>query len=120
MITEHDNVVLKICENYSKDYNIVNNLSGAKHYFGSILPDIILSDKTSKDIRFVIEVITKTEYISQCLQEYNMLKTKPSLYLVVPKEKLKNAKTIAGVIGMSLVRFASYEVVGDKIIIDWK
>jgi hypothetical protein len=132
MITEHDNIVLEICKKYSEDYNIVNNLSGAKHYFGSILPDIILYDKTGEDIRFVIEVITKTESIAQCLQDWNMLKMNLVLYLVnmlkmnlvlylvVPKEKLQNAKTIAGVIGIPLVKFASYEVVGDKIIIDWE
>lgn len=110
----HDRVVNHIAQIFQDTYNVLSNIGTPKHYISSIFPDLILQDKTDNKTRFIIEV-KENGGVALSIQAWKSLPSVPAtLYIVVPKDLLSEAKKVAQIVGLSL-RFGSYTVINDVI-----
>ena len=118
-INEHDQVVRLIFHQFENDYNILSNVGNSQYYIASIFPDLILQDKKDNKPQFIIEV-RKSGGVAQCIQMWKSLPSIPAtLYIIVPKELLSEAKKIAQIVGLS-VRFGSYTILNDDIKVEYE
>jgi len=105
----HDNVVRYICEQNKNRFEVLNNLKNEEVFVGGLFPDIIFKDKATGKLKFILEV-KRNGGIAQCLQQWKTAPvTSAILYIIVPKDELSNAKSIAQVVGIP-VRFGYYEI----------
>lgn len=115
----HDKVVGFIAKQFESDYTVLSNIDKAQYYISSIFPDLILQDKKDNKPRFIIEV-KRNGGVAQCIQSWKSLPSIPAtLYIIVPKELLSEAKKVAQIIGLS-VRFGSYTILNDDITVDYE
>lgn len=108
-MNEHDAVVRYICEINQSRYTVLHNLEGEENNVAGIFPDIMLQDKGSKSLIFIIEV-KKNGNIAPCIQQWKTVEKIPAfLYIIVPEKDLSTAKSVAQVVGLT-VKFGSYSV----------
>ena len=70
-------------------------------------------------IQFIIEV-KKNGGVAQCIQAWKSLPSVPAtLYIVVPKELLSEAKKVAQIVGLS-TRFGSYTISNDDVKVEYE
>lgn len=114
IINEHDKVVKYLEKSFSNSYTVCSNLGKEEYFISSIFPDLILKNKQTGTIMFIIEV-KKNGEVAKCLQQWKTVNNIPAiLYLFVPALELSNAKAVAQAIGIQ-VKFGSYEFVEDEI-----
>ncbi|TAL62568.1 MAG: hypothetical protein EPN85_02425 [Bacteroidetes bacterium] len=108
---EHDKIVKNLVDKFSAKYNVLSNLDKEQNFIANIFPDLILSDKATNRIMYIIEV-KRNGGIANCIQQWKNMKAIPAtLYMIVPDSDLANAKSIAQVIGLQ-IRFGSYSFDG--------
>lgn len=116
---EHTAVIRTLCESNKERFKVLCNLETASHHIAGLFPDIILQDKNSENVLFIIEV-RKNGEIATCLQQWKTVPNIPAvLYIIVPESDLLNAKAIAQVIGLQ-VKFGSYKTANGVITVTYE
>ncbi|WP_203293507.1 hypothetical protein [Luteirhabdus pelagi] len=109
----HDNVI-KSAQRFlnNTDFDIYTNPGGQKNAgIGNLYPDIILTDKNKKTVKFFIEVetaesINLNEATSQWKKYANGIQA--SFYLLVPRNYRELANRLCKQVGIS-VRFGTFD-----------
>jgi hypothetical protein len=118
-LSTHDRVVNHIAQSFQGTYTVLSNIGTPKHYISSIFPDLIMQDKADNKTRFIIEV-KENGGVALCIQAWKSQPSIPAtLYIVVPKDLLSEAKKVAQIVGLS-ARFGSYTVTNDEIKVDFE
>ncbi len=109
----HDRVIAEAVKVLNqKDFDIYTNPGSEKNaWIGDNYPDIIMTQKGTSDIKFIIEVETSDsvnmhEAETQWKKYANEIKT--TFYLLVPESFAFKAKQLAGQVGIN-VRFATFD-----------
>ncbi len=112
--TLHDNVINSASRFINtKDYDIYVNPSSQKNAgIGELYPDIILTDKGNKTVKFIIEVETTDsinlfEATNQWKEYANRIQA--SFYILIPLDHKIKTEQLCKQVGIS-VRFGTYEV----------
>ena len=97
-------------------FRVIDNTGTDKRIVGGQFPDIIFlqtEPPPNDNILFVLKIETNPTIDS--VSEWKSLSAVPSVfYIVVPKDKLDDAKKLAAATGVN-ARFAWYEVEGEKL-----
>lgn len=107
------------------DYDMYTNPGSFKNAgIGNMYPDIILTTKNSKTIKFVIEVETSESItLSEAQNQWKKYATgiNASFYLLVPINSRQKASQLCKQVGIS-VRFATFQtdVYGNIVNINWE
>lgn len=112
-LEEIKSVVFYIENTMKERFQVLSNVDIEQFHIGDKYPDLILLDKESRKPRFAIEV-SKNGQISSSLEKWKNISIPATLYLIVPKQDLENAKNISSVIGVN-TRFGYYTIHEDKI-----
>lgn len=120
----HDKVVCDIVSHLNTEtYDVYINPGQEKNAgIGDNYPDIILTEKSSTTVRFIMEVET-VESVSQeeAMRQWKKYVSEISatFYLVVPVSSLKKAKDLCQREGIN-ARFTTYSVDGNTITYDFQ
>jgi len=102
-------VVQQIEKILSDRFKILCNVDTPQYYIGGLFPDVIVMDKATDKILFAIEV-KKSGQLPNCILQWKNLSSLPAtLYIVVPKAELNNAKGIAAINGLK-AKFGYYTI----------
>lgn len=116
-MTEREKVINFIKKQYEDRFRVFDNLGTDKKIVGGQFPDIIFMQQEpppNNNILFVLKVETNNNLVDN-VSEWKALGNTPSVfYLVVPKNKLDEAKKLANATGTK-ARFAWYEIENDKV-----
>ncbi len=116
-MNEREQVVSFIRKQYENRFRVFDNLGTEKKIVGGQFPDIIFMQKEpppNNNILFVLKVETNENLIDN-VSEWKSLSSTPSVfYLVVPKNKLDEAKKLANATETK-ARFAWYEIENNKV-----
>lgn len=119
-MTENEirNIVIKnIKQQYKDRFRVFDNTGDDKKVIAGQFPDVLFMQKEpppNTNILFVLKVETGENLLDK-IAEWKALGSTPSvLYIVIPKDKLDDAKKIASLTGVR-TRFAWYELDEDKI-----
>lgn len=120
-MTERDikaKLIAAILDKYKDRFRIFDNTGDDKKVVAGQFPDVIFMQQVpppNNNILFIMKVENKDTNLFDSVSEWKDLSTSPSvLYIVVPKEKLDDAKKLAARIGIR-PRFASYEIAGENV-----
>lgn len=120
----HDKVVHDIVSHLNTEtYDVYINPGQEKNAgIGDNYPDVILTDKNSTTVKFIMEVET-VESVSQeeALRQWKKYVTEinATFYLVVPISSLKKAKELCQREGIN-ARFTTFSINGDVINFDFQ
>lgn len=94
----------------------LNDPNNPTHFVGdAIFPDVILRDKDSNEVRFVIEVKKNGDFANS-LNDIKALAELPfTIYVIVPLKDIQNARRIAELSRLS-IKLGFYEIVDDKVV----
>ena len=108
--TEKEQVVKRIVEQLSDTFNVnFNPKDNPTHHIAGSFPDVILANKESGDIDFVIEIKKNGDIANDAQKLKELSHLSSTLYILVPQSELKNAKLVADLNGIK-ARFAWYEL----------
>lgn len=116
----HDRIISEVANVLNqKDFDIYTNPGQEKNAgIGDNFPDVIMVEKGTKTVRFILEIeteesITQNEANSQWKKYSNEINA--TLYLVIPKQFLKKASSLCqqNVIN---VRFITYSINTNNVI----
>lgn len=110
-------VIARIQADLGNRFRVVDNTGEDKKVIGGQFPDILLYGKdpsVEQTLLFIMKVENGAPLIDS-LSSWKELGSSPiGFYIVVPKEKLDDAKRLGGAIGVK-ARFAWYEVANEKV-----
>ena len=109
-------VIARIKIDQSGRFLVADNTGADKKIIAGQFPDVILYKKEplQDEVLFIMKVENGSELIDS-LPQWKELGNAPSaFYIVVPKDKLDEAKKLADATGVK-ARFAWYEVVGGEV-----
>ena len=122
----HDNVIYSARRFLNdREFDIYTNPGNKKNAgIGNLYPDIILTDKNEKTVKFFIEVETSDSInISEATNQWKRYANniRASFYLLVPLRLKSKANLLCKQVGIS-VRFGTYEVDynGNILNINWE
>jgi hypothetical protein len=110
----HDRVIDEVVKHLNKtDFDIYTNPGSIKNAkIGDNYPDVIMTDKGTKTVKFIIEVET-ADTVNQNEAENQWLKysreISATFYLMIPLNSKSNAQLLCNRFGMN-VRYATYQV----------
>lgn len=112
---EHNIVVNYIRDDLEKRFNVLVNVGGTQRWFiGEMIPDLIVKEKGGDRVLFVIEVKSGQNFATEINQLKNYGNFPGILYLIVPQDKVAEAKYLATVSGIK-ARFGYYQVQDGKV-----
>lgn len=118
MSTIRSKVIARIQTDQSGRFRVVDNTGADKKIIAGQFPDVILFKKVpplNDEVLFIMKIENGGELVDS-VSQWKELGNAPSIfYIVVPKNKLDEAKKLAGAIGVK-ARFAWYEVSNDEVI----
>lgn len=116
----HDRLISEIVNVLNqKDFDIYTNPGQEKNAgIGNNFPDVIMVEKGTKTVRFILEIeteesVTKDEANSQWKKYSDEIEG--TFYIVVPKNLLIKATQISQQIGIN-VRFATYSIDSNNVV----
>ena len=119
-MNSHDRIISEIAKVLDqKKFDIYTNPGQEKNAgIGDNFPDVIVVEKGTKTVRFILEIeteksITLNEANSQWKKYSNEINA--TFYLVVPKNLLIKATQISQQVGIN-VRFATYSIDGNNVV----
>lgn len=117
----HDRVISELVKVLNqKDYDIYTNPGqDNKYHIGDNYPDLLMTRKGDRTVRFILEVETQESVIiDEALSQWKKyaLEIKSTFYLVVPVNSLKRAQELCQQVGIN-VRYATYSVGPDMSIV---
>lgn len=107
--SEQFNVAQRIREQFAPRFDVLVNSDAEEHFIGQMFPDVILLDKQTKNPLFIIE-IKRNGTTAACMKQWKSQPHIPAtLYMVVPKTELENAKSMSAYLGLN-TRFGYYSI----------
>lgn len=108
----HDRVIIEITNVLNqKDFDIYTNPGQEKNAgIGNNFPDVIMTEKGTTKVRFILEVETEASVTwEEAINQWKKYSTEinATFYLVVPQQLLNKAIVLCQQAGIN-VRFASY------------
>ena len=115
--SEQYKVAQKIQDMFKNVYDVLLNIDNEEHFVGTVFPDIVLVDIKLKTPLFIID-IRKNGDIGNCFQQWKTRGHIPvTLYIIVPKQDIGNAKSIAAITGVN-AKFGSYTLNENAEVVD--
>ncbi len=115
-------IIKAIVDQFSGRFRVFDNTGDDKKVIAGQFPDVIImrpEPPVNQDILFVMRVDDGTDLISS-VSEWKSLGATPSvLYIVIPKDKLDDAKKLASATGVR-ARFAPYTIGANKVSIRYE
>lgn len=110
-------IIAFVQKQFSKRFRVIDNTGTDKKVVAGQFPDIIFmrpEPPPNSDIMFVMKIEMGSKLVDS-VSEWQALGGAPSvLYVVVPSEKLDEAKKLASATNVR-ARFASYEMDSDEV-----
>ncbi|MCK5319863.1 hypothetical protein KAJ61_00555 [Candidatus Parcubacteria bacterium] len=107
-MNEHDLVIDFIKNRLNGRFDILTNAGQSKNFhIGGIFPDVIVREKESKEILFVMEVETESSIATSVGQWKNYKILPGTFYIIVPEEKIGEVKTLVAASGVN-AKFGYY------------
>lgn len=117
-MVERPKVIAFIQKQHSSRFRVIDNTGADKKIVAGQFPDIIFLQQEpppNNNILFVLKVEEPKQNLLDSLPQWKELGSAPSVfYIVVPKDKLDEAKKLAGATGIR-ARFAWYEMVNNDV-----
>lgn len=110
-------VIQHIISTLTSRFDPLDNTTGERKIVAGQFPDILVFKKGStadRDLLFIMRVENGGDLVDS-LPQWKELATAPStFYIVAPKNKLDDAKKLAGATGVK-AKFASYRIAEGKV-----
>jgi len=106
------NIIGAIRHDLSDRFRVIDNTGSDRRIIAGMLPDVLLMRQEppkNDDILFIMRIEDNKNLIDSVAEWKEMDKADISYYIVVPEEKINEAKKLASAVGI-FARFASYKL----------
>jgi hypothetical protein len=121
-IMDKQKIIKSVIDTFKKRFRVFDNTGEGKKIVGGQFPDIILmrpEPPPNEDILVIMKIEDGKNLIDNVPEWRGLSSTMSVFYIVIPQEKLDEAKKLASATGVR-ARFAPFTVDNDKVSIRYE
>lgn len=116
-------IIARIQKDLSDRFRVFDNTGTDKKIVGGEFPDVVILQKEpppNNNILFVMKLDDGENFVNSLSEWKGLASTTSTLYIVLPQNRLDDAKKLAAQAGLGKAKFAWVEEVGGETVVHYE